>query len=318
MQRLDVDAIAKSYPPRASLARLLGRGGSAGTTALSGVSLSVADGEIVGLVGENGAGKTTLLKCILGLVRPESGSIHVAGIAIRPGSVEHRRRIGYVSPVERSFYLRLSCRANLLFFSRLYGGSHREVAARVERALASVDLSGRADDRVDALSSGMRQRLALARAFLHDPALVLLDEPTRSLDPVARGHIHELILAGRSGRGVLIASHDLAEIENLCDRVVVLSKGRVVASGNVDEIRRQLQLVETYDILLDADPPAGAFGSIPADSIEVKGRSLRLRVRHEGGLADALSAVSSSGRHVVRVDRSDHALEEAIRRGGGA
>jgi len=312
VNRLEVAGLKKSYPPRRSLRTLFGGAAPPPRLALTGASLHVGDGEIVGLVGINGAGKTTLLKSVLGLVQPEEGTIHVSGVALREGDSWHRRQIGYVSPVERSFYLRLSCRENLLFFSRLYGGTPAESSARVDQALRSVHLSDRAGDRADALSSGMRQRLALARALLHSPTLVLLDEPTRSLDPVARGQIHELIVAGRAGRGVLIASHDLAEIESLCDRVVVLSEGSVTAEGNVAEIRRQLGLGEIYELTLDA--PAAGVDLGPA-GVEAEGSRLRLTIRGENDLAEAISRLVGAGRKIQKIERGDRPIEQAIRRG---
>jgi ABC-2 type transport system ATP-binding protein len=281
--------------------------------ALDGVRLELRPGEVVGLVGENGAGKTTLLKCILGLVRPDAGEVRLAGQAVRSGEAAHRRRIGYVSPVERSFYLRLSCRDNLLFFSRLYGGREREARARVERALAGVSLADRAGDRVDALSSGMRQRLALARALLHEPELLLLDEPTRSLDPVARGEVHELVRSRGEGKSVLIASHDLDEIEHLCRRVVVLNRGRVVAEGSVEEIRRTLGLGEAYRIRLDRKPESVL--PFPGGS-ELEGNLLRLRIDRPEQLGEAIERLVGAGIRILEIDRENRPLEEAIRRGG--
>lgn len=306
MSRLELSDLRKTYPPPFSL-RGLFRPRGEGRLALAGVSAAVGAGEIVGLVGRNGAGKTTLMKCVLGLLRPDAGSVRVDGLEVPEGSVAHRARIGYVPPVDRAFYLRLSCLENLRFAARLHGVGARESVARARAALASVGLSDRERDRVESLSSGMRQRLALARALQHEPSLLLLDEPTRSLDPAARASLHRLVLDRRQERGVLVASHDLAEVEALCDRVILLDRGRVVASGTVEEVRRALGLSARYRLRLSAAPP-------PGTGLVAAGDEFELPAADDEALPATLEVLSRAGVRVLAIDRTERGLEEAFER----
>jgi ABC-2 type transport system ATP-binding protein len=304
--RLELSEIRKTYPPAFSFRALFGAPGT-GRNALSGVSAKVGAGEIVGLVGRNGAGKTTLLKCVLGLLRPDAGAVKIDGVPAAEAGVAQRARIGYVPPVDRAFYLRLSCLENLRFAARLHGLPAREATVRARAALAGVGLAARERDRVESLSSGMRQRLALARALQADPSILLLDEPTRSLDPAARASFHRLIVERRGERGVLIASHDLAEVESLCDRVILLDLGRVVASGTVDDVRRELGLRARYRFRLSAPPPSG-LGFEPA------GDAYDLVAQDPETLPRAVEALSSARIRVLGIDRTERGLEEAFER----
>jgi ABC-2 type transport system ATP-binding protein len=185
---------------------------------LDGIDFDIARGEIVGLVGSNGAGKTTILHIIAGLLRADGGTVHVDGTA------------ALCSSADRSFYYRLTMRQNLRFFGRLYGLRGRALTERIDYALHLTQLDEVADRRYMSCSSGMRQRLTLARALLCDGDLLLLDEPTRAVDPLHTRLLHEFIreeLANRQRKAILLATNVLHEAYTLCDRVLVLSEGRV-------------------------------------------------------------------------------------------
>jgi ABC-2 type transport system ATP-binding protein len=207
--------------------------------ALVDVSLTVRRGEFFGLLGRNGAGKTTLFKILATLVLPDGGTAHVGGedVVRRPGAV--RRRLVPVIPYERSLYWRLSARENLLLYATLQGLAGEEGRWRVERILEVVGLQDTAGKQVGLFSSGMKQRLLIARALLSDPAVLLLDEPTRSLDPVTardlRAFLKDEINEGR-GCTVLLATHDADEVRELCHRVGILDEGRLLASGPTDAL----------------------------------------------------------------------------------
>lgn len=218
-----------------------------GVTAVANVSLTVARGELFGLLGPNGAGKTTLVKMLSTLILPSEGELCVNGFTLDDAAAI-RATIGLVVSDERSFYWRLSAQRNLQFYAALYGLHGTAATQRIDDVLTAIELKGRAEERFSNFSSGMRQRLAIARALLHRPQLLFLDEPTRSLDPTHTQQLHELIthLMDSLGMTVFLITHDLVEAEKLCDRVAVMHHGRIQAVGPSAELRRQLQPQQKY------------------------------------------------------------------------
>lgn len=208
--------------------------------ALDGVTLQVETGEIVGLLGCNGAGKTTLLKILSTLVTPDAGTAEVAGFDVRGDPARVRRALAPVTADERSLDWRLSSRENLRFFGALHGFRGAELGRRVEEVLATVELLDAGDRQVGTFSSGMRQRLLVARGLLSRPAVLLLDEPTRSLDPLAARTFRNFLRRQITGGGgtALLATHSADEALELCDRVAVLGAGRVLALGTPAELAR--------------------------------------------------------------------------------
>jgi ABC-2 type transport system ATP-binding protein len=204
------------------------------TVALDGIDLTVGRGELVGLLGPNGAGKTTTVKLLLGLASPTSGSGRILGAPLGDRAV--RRRIGYLPELFR-YQPWLRAREVLHLHAELAGlpaGTRRQAATD---ALQHVDLGDRADDAVGGFSKGMQQRLGLGVALLGDPELVLLDEPTSALDPVGRVEVREIVRAARDrGATVILNSHLLTEVEQVCDRVIIVNRGRIVAAGTLDEV----------------------------------------------------------------------------------
>ena len=199
--------------------------------ALAGIDLDVERGEIVALLGPNGAGKSTLMRILATTVLPDGGSARVGGYDVVTQSLAARRSFGLALGDERSWYWRLNGRQNLEFFAALYGLSRREAHGRVAELLAEVGLEDAADRRFDGYSTGMRMRLSLARAILPAPPVLLLDEPTRSLDPVAAVAFRQRIAGlGRArNMAILYTTHDLHEASAIASRVVVLAAGRVAA-----------------------------------------------------------------------------------------
>jgi ABC-2 type transport system ATP-binding protein len=228
-------------------------------TAVSNINLTVPQGELFGLLGPNGAGKTTLTKMLCTLLLPTSGAATIGGCDLADAGAI-RAAVGLVVSDERSFYWRISARRNLAFFAALHGLFGREAAARVEAVLAAVDLQAAADRRFRNFSSGMRQRLAIARSLLHQPSILFLDEPSRSLDPTATRHLHEMLrqLMAEQRLTVFLITHDLAEAEALCDRVALMHEGRIQTVGRPADLRRQLKPQRRY--LLKIDLPAGSGG----------------------------------------------------------
>lgn len=209
--------------------------------ALKEFNLRVERGEIVALLGPNGAGKTTSIRVMNGLLAPEGGEMQVLGMDPRLESEKIRARTGVLTETP-ALYERLTARENLNFFGTLSGIPGSELEDRVNRMLGIFNLIDRANDRVESFSKGMKQRLALARALLHNPELIFLDEPTSDLDPEAAKQVQDQILEiGAEGkRTVILCTHRLVEAEKLCDRVAILKNGFIAAIGTLNELREQV------------------------------------------------------------------------------
>ena len=208
--------------------------------ALRGVSLEAGPGDIVGLIGPNGAGKTTTIRILASLIAPDAGRARVAGCDVVTQVAELRRRIGYM-PELFGLYDELSIEQYLDFFAGVYGFCGRERRRIVAEVLDLVDLKGKRDDRCEGLSKGVRQRVYLARTLLHDPDVLLLDEPASGLDPQARIDLRVLLgyLQGQ-GKTLLVSSHILSELEQICTRVVVIEAGRVRFAGTLAQVSETL------------------------------------------------------------------------------
>jgi sodium transport system ATP-binding protein len=206
--------------------------------ALRGVTFEVADGQVTGLLGPNGAGKTTALRVVYGVLAPDEGSARVDGIDIKTQRLAAQARMG-VLPHAQGLYPRLTAREHVRYFAELRGLAGDRLDARVEEVLATLDMKDFADRRTDGFSQGQRVKVALARALVHDPRNVVLDEPTNGLDVGATRAVRALLQKLRQeGRCVLFSSHVMQEVGMLCDRVVVIARGEVVAQGSPDELRR--------------------------------------------------------------------------------
>ncbi len=246
-----IDHLSKIYVKRRSLREMathpLRR--AVRIEALRGIDLEVRRGEIFGLLGPNGAGKTTLLKILACLVLPTEGRALVNGIDVTREDDKVKRSIGFVTSDERSFYWRLTGRENLHFFAHLYGLDGAGSRTRAGELLEEMDLSEIADQQFMSYSSGMKQRLAIARALLHDPPILCLDEPTRSLDPIGAKHVRRFVSGGlNAGRGktILLATHNLQEAEEMCHRLAILDRGRILRQGTVAEVSAGLSRRDHY------------------------------------------------------------------------
>lgn len=208
-------------------------GGAAGFVAVSDVSLTVAPGSIHGLLGPNGAGKTTTLKMLLGLVRPSGGTFEILGEAAGPGV---RARVGFL-PEQPYFSPLLTAAEVLMLHGRLSGMIPSEVSSRTGELLARVGLEGREKTRLEKYSRGMLQRVGIAQALIASPDVVVFDEPASGLDPMGQRDVRNLMIAlAGEGTTVLLSSHQLSEVEAICDEVTILNRGRVVAEGSIDDL----------------------------------------------------------------------------------
>ena len=205
------------------------------------LSLEIYRGEVFGLLGPNGAGKTTTVRMICGLLRPSRGRIRVLGYEVPRDALKARRYIGLL-PQESDVYELLTGKENLEYFGRLYGLRGEVLQERVAAALELVGLAHRADDRAGDYSGGMKRRLMVARAIVHDPDLVILDEPTMGLDVFAVRRIRRLIRElANQGKTVLLTTNNLEDAERVCDRVAILDRGRLIAVGGLEELKARFE-----------------------------------------------------------------------------
>lgn len=237
MDAIKTQSLCKRFPEKKNLKTLFGSVSS--PFVVDGVTISIKQGELFGLVGPNGAGKTTLIKTLSTLIRPTSGDAWVNGYPLM-NTLQVRSSIGLVTSDERSFYWRLTGRQNLTFFAELHGLPVDVIPPRVDNTLNLVNLSDKSDIPYRLYSTGMRQRLAIARALVHKPDVLLLDEPSRGLDPAETQRLHNLIrdeLVNRSRLSILLTSHRLDEISKLCDRIAIMNQGKIIVMGAEAEIR---------------------------------------------------------------------------------
>jgi ABC-2 type transport system ATP-binding protein len=317
-----VDDLSKTFIKRRSLRETITRPWSRAerVEALQGVSFQAGAGEIFGLLGPNGAGKTTLLKILSCLILPTRGRAVVNGHDTQHAEAGVKSSIGYVTSDERSFYWRLSGRENLHFFARLCNLPTARVRGRCQALLDRLDLADKADHPFMTYSSGMKQRMAVARALLHDPPVLYMDEPTRSLDPLAARHLRSFIadtLNRREGKTILLATHNLAEAEELCSRIAILHRARIRRMGTLAEARSWALARERY--VIEVSGLNGATGAVefPGGRVEpdgaAEGSVLRLRADLEPGghaLTHVLDGLLRRGAIIVSCSRREASLQE--------
>jgi ABC-2 type transport system ATP-binding protein len=267
------------------------RSGGAAVRALDGIDLDVAVGEVHGLLGPNGAGKTTLCKILSTVLLPTSGTVRLLGRDVTAGSAAVKRDLGIVLGGDRGLYGRLTGRQNVRFWAALYGLRRAELDRRTQDVLDRVGLAARADERVDGYSRGMKQRLHLARGMVSDPPVLILDEPTVGMDPVAAQGFRALVGDLRAdGRTILLTTHDMAEAASLCDRVSLLDHGRILTTAPPDEVGALISVQERVDASGVPDSLGTRLRQIPG----VVSLDLTAGVLHaETSTAAATSAVLS-------------------------
>ena len=288
------------------------------TLAVAGLDLEVEQGEIFGLVGPNGAGKTTTLRILATLLEPSAGDAEIAGASVRRNPQEVRRVLGFMPDVF-GVYDDMKVWEYLDFFGRCYGIPAERRRRMISDLLDLVDLGDKRDNYVQSLSRGMQQRLCLAHTLVHDPQVLLLDEPASGLDPRARVELRELLRELRAlGKTILISSHILPELEELCTSVAIVDRGQVLAQGRVSEIERRLRqgAVLRVRVLTDdqghatareffeAQPDVASAALLPDGTIEIGFRG------DDAGTARLLAAAVAAGMPVVSFARAASDLEE--------
>ncbi len=295
--------------------------------AVAGIDLLVGPGEIFGLVGPNGAGKTTTMKILATLLAPTAGEAYVTGIPVDADPIEVRRRIGYM-PDFYGVYDDLKVWEYLDFFARCYGVPANRRATMIGELLEIVALTDRRDSYVESMSRGMRQRLCLAHTLVHDPALLILDEPASGLDPRARVEMREILRELRTmGKTILVSSHILPELAEMCTGVAIIDHGRLLRAGTIGDIERSLRAsaVLRIDLIGDESSAAAAREWLETDSrvADVLGGTsnadgaVRIEATFDGppdAQADLLRAMVEAGHRVVGFSQATSDLEEIFLR----
>jgi len=268
-------------------------------TAVKSLTLHVREGEIMGVIGHNGAGKTTTLKMIVGLVSPTSGRIRVMGQDMSLESTGVKQNIGFL-PEESSLYEKMTVMEYLLFFAELYAVPRRQAKRRIENILTSLDLARR-DQRTGELSKGMRRKVAIARSLLHDPRVLVLDEPNAGLDPLTSFFIINYLKGLKAeGKTLLVSAHNLFHIEYICDRVAILRDGELVVCDTMEAIRESLGSRE-YEVIFQSDE---ALDFLREDGNYV------FRTSDVAEVASVLERVSENDWALVNLSARESALEE--------
>ncbi len=278
--------------------------------ALDGVSLTIPRGEVHGLLGPNGAGKTTLVKILSTVLLPTSGRAAVNGydVVAQAGSV--RPQIGIVFGGERGLYTRLTARQNLEYWGALYKLPRDRIAGRATALLERVGLAERADQRVEAYSRGMKQRLHLARGLIADASLLFLDEPTAGMDPIAAREFRALIGELRSeGRTILLATHDMAEAESLCERVTLIDRGRILATESPRSLGRLVSRFQRVDVEGAGSALLERISAVPGVArVDRDGAAGRVSADDDAAVSVVLKLLVDGGVTAVQVSRPS--LEE--------
>lgn len=288
--------------------------------AVNGVDLTVQEGQLFGLLGPNGAGKTTLIKMLCTLMLPTSGTASIFGFDVVQQEQNVKKLIGLVTCEERSFYWRLTGRQNLIFFAALSGMSGHKARSRIDDLLDLMDLTADADRRFQDYSTGMKQKLAVARGLLNDPKLLFMDEPTRSLDPITARSLRRFIreeIVGAQGRTVLLTTHLMGDVEELCDRLAIMDRGRIVGSGTLSELRSRFQDHSRYELevsglgetglhILQGLP--GVLGCI--ETFRSNRTSILEISLADGALSGVLSEIISTGGEIRTCNLQESRLED--------
>ena len=284
-------------------------------TAVSELNLTVQKGEVFGFLGHNGAGKTTTIRLLNGILNPTRGSAVVLGLSPEQEGRTLRQRTGVLTETP-ALDDRLTGYANLAIYADLYNVPTHQKSARIAQLLETFDLTDRVREKVGGYSKGMKQRLALARALIHDPEILFLDEPTAALDPIGTRQVHDMIshLSRDEGRTIFLCTHNLPEAQRLCDRVGVMEHGRLIALGKLEELARSAGLKIGLEIQVAPDQLGPATNTLrqhfPNLQRATKNNHLHITGARHDQIPDIVSALVSTGIRIYRVTPQDASLED--------
>ncbi|MEO8073014.1 MAG: ABC transporter ATP-binding protein [Acidobacteriota bacterium] len=317
MPAVSIKNISKTYPPSfPRLKKFFRLSVKPPVEALKDVSFDIEKGEIFGLIGKNGAGKTTLTKIIATLVQPTDGNVLVENFDSVEDEVKVRSLIGLATAEERSFYWRLTSEQNLIFFARLYGIDDKSARRRIAELFEELNLQELAKRRFSEISTGNKQRLAVARALLPKPPILLLDEPTRSLDPLAASNMRDLIMSLK-GVSVLLTSHNLAEIEELCSRVAIIAKGEIRAVDTPENLRRSHRQTQNVVVIFNNLNESDLQDILPMKNYEIEKQTNALilkftREAEDRLLGETIAILTRKGATIFDVETEKATLLDVL------
>jgi ABC-2 type transport system ATP-binding protein len=281
-------------------------------TAVDGFSLAVERGTVFGLLGPNGAGKTTLIKMLTTLMRPTGGDAFIEGHSVISAGKKVRELIGVV-PQENNLDRYLTAHENLVLHARMHGMAPRDYRPRIDQLLELTGLSSRRNEFPDTYSGGMQRRLVVARALVHAPRLLFLDEPTTGLDPQSRRALWEHIRTLRSEMTIFLTTHYMDEADSLCDRIVIMDHGKALVDGTATELKERFAHAHIYELEVrrDADRYEEAFRMLPeVTSLERERDAFRIVLRDEGSLKPLMDSIASGD--IRRICLVEPSLEEVF------
>lgn len=279
-----------------------------GFTALDSISFDFPDAGIFGVIGHNGAGKTTLLKMIAGLVAPTSGELIVNGIDVAKDPVALKENLGYL-PEESRLYETMTAENYLAFFGEIYGLTAPEIQKRTRDLFDALSLETDGK-KLGEFSKGMKRKTAIARSLIHDPKFLVYDEPTSGLDPMTSRFIAGYLKRLKDeGRTIVLSAHNLYQVEAICDRVMILRRGKIIAFGSMHELREQFGSI-TYSVFFSAPDPSALEGRVP----QIRGEDglFACDVPDLAGVNDVSAAITQAGGHIERIESRYPSLEEML------
>ncbi|SCG86801.1 ABC transporter ATP-binding protein [Methanobacterium congolense] len=279
--------------------------------ALNDLNLEIGRGELLGIIGSNGAGKTTTIRIICCILKPDSGDVLVDGHSIQIDPIKIKSMIGYL-PEEPNLYERFKARELLRYFAELYGVPKGEIESRIEELLELVGMSDRADDKINTFSKGLRQRVGIARALIHDPPIIIFDEPTMGLDPATANTIRGFIRKLKGKKTIILCTHYMDEAESLCDRVAIVNKGQIIDIGTPEYLESKVH----GDIILKVrvnNPQSIDTNKIKnicsVDALSIDGNEFSVSLNSR---KDISQIVDVFGEEVVSVNTKEPTLEDVF------
>lgn len=278
--------------------------------ALDNLNLEIKKGELLGLIGPNGAGKTTAIRIICGILRPDHGDVVVGGYSVLKDPIHVKSMIGYL-PEEPNLYERFKARDLLRYFGELYGVPNERLDDRVNELLELVGMEKRAEHRINTFSKGLRQRVGIARALVHDPEIIIFDEPTMGLDPATSISIRSFIEGLKGEKTIILCTHYMDEADTLCDRVAILSAGKIRDMGTPDYLKEKIHGQTILQIKIKQTETdinkINGFNSV--ENVDLKGNELLISLNSKDEISDIINIM---GHNVVSVNTKEPTLEDVF------
>lgn len=279
--------------------------------ALNNLNLEIKKGELLGLIGPNGAGKTTAIRITSCILKPDSGDIMVDGMSIFDQPIAIKSMIGYL-PEEPNLYERFKAKDLLRYYAELYGVPKKDIDPRIDELLELVGMSGRSQDRINTFSKGLRQRIGIARALIHDPEILIFDEPTMGLDPATAHNIREFIRDLKGNKTVILCTHYMDEADLLCDRVAILDQGRIIDVGTPEYLKSKIHGNIILDLKLEKpdDKAAEALRSLETvENVEVKGSEFMVSLKSKKDIRSIIDVFEGK---IISINTEEPTLEDVF------